>query len=161
MSLNPENYTRHTDPLKNPVYVVGKVKKGFQRGRELNCRTANVDPRSFTKELLQLKKGVFWCFAKRAKESKIHPAVTSFGNNPTFENNPLTLEVHILHEYDDEFYDEQLQVLIVGYMRPMWKFVSLDKLVDWIEDDKEFAKLRCQESNGFEKFFTNTSKALL
>jgi len=126
--------------LQPPVYVAGSVIKGFQRGRELNCKTANVDPKSYTEELLALPEGVYWCFAKRAGEKKIHGGVCSFGVNPTFKDVPLTLEVHIFNEFKEDFYNETLQVLIVGFMRKMWAFQSLEALVEWIDGDKEYAK---------------------
>ncbi|CAI5980683.1 unnamed protein product [Closterium sp. NIES-65] len=44
-------------------------------------------------------------------------------------------EVHILSSFEDDFYGEELQVVVLGYIRPERKFSSLDDLVSQIKSD--------------------------
>lgn len=49
----------------------------------------------------------------------------SIGWNPTFNNKNKTAEVHVLKKYDSDFYNENIRVIILGFVRPMTKFSSL------------------------------------
>merc|ERR1719499_422058 len=144
-------------PFKSALYVRGNVVKGFQRGRQMNCRTANIDPLNYPKEVLALSQGVYWTLAKRQNSTTVYDSVTSWGNNPYFKNAENTLEVHILHEFDEDFYGEELEVMICGYIRPMWDFESMEALVKWIEDDKVHATkmltkpIACQRRKRFDE----------
>jgi len=130
---------RKVQNFEKPIYIKGKVVKGFQRGREMNCRTANLEQSSYTDSLLNLPQGVYWTLARRADSKSVYKSVSSWGNNPSFKNVPNTLEVHILHDFDEDFYEEDLEVLVCGFMRPMWAFQSMEALEKWIDDDKKHA----------------------
>lgn len=52
----------------------------------------------------------------------------------------LQIEVHILGEYAEDFYGEQLKVTVLGFVRPEIKFNGLDELVNRIFQDIGIAK---------------------
>eukprot|EP01083_Nonionella_stella_P271208 918914_1 len=123
------------NPLQ-PFKVRGKVVKGFQRGREIGVRTANLDPTAFHsyKLLDEADNGVYVGFASVSR-GEVHKAVLSIGYNPFFKNAKKTLEAHILHEFDNDFYDEEISLVICGYIRKMTDFDSLDALMKAINKD--------------------------
>merc|ERR1719483_797803 len=49
------------------------------------------------------------------------------------------METHIFHEFPEDFYGEILKVIIVGYLRPMCGFDSLDALITAIHNDNRMA----------------------
>ncbi|OAP61927.1 hypothetical protein AYL99_04130 [Fonsecaea erecta] len=65
----------------------------------------------------------------------IHPAVLSIGYNPFYKNTVRSVEIHILHEFPRDFYGAALNLLILGYIRPEYDYVSVDALVDDIHVD--------------------------
>ncbi|WFC97438.1 riboflavin kinase [Malassezia yamatoensis] len=124
-----------------PVYLQGQVEHGFGRGsKQLNCPTANLpiasldDPRA---ELGVEKTGVYFGFAQVAwhsetsvkdSEREVYPMVMSIGWNPHFKNTKKTVEVHILHDYPDDFYGQDMRVVVLGYIRPEKQYDSLGML---------------------------------
>lgn len=61
--------------------------------------------------------------------------VMSIGCNPQYGNADKSVEVHVLHDYARTFYDETLQVMVLGFIRPMASFASLDELIAAINAD--------------------------
>jgi len=66
--------------------------------------------------------------------------VMSVGWNPHFENEKKSVEVHVLRTFANDFYGEGMRVLIVGYIRPMSKFSSLEALIEAIHRDIAIAR---------------------
>ena len=131
-----------------PYFVRGTVVHGFGRGsRELGCPTANLDNESVSK--VNIPTGVYWGLAQveNAKSSadcsvddEIRPMICSMGYNPYYNNETKSLEVHIMHEYKNDFYDTPIKVAICGRIRDETSFPSLQALIDAIESDKRFAR---------------------
>lgn len=46
-----------------------------------------------------------------------------------------TVEPHLIHTFDKDFYGSRLTFVINGYLRPELDFVSLEALVQQIQDD--------------------------
>lgn len=113
--------------------VEGRVVHGQNRGgRLLGYPTANL---CLTDELFPLP-GVYAVFAEY--ENAVMPAVANIGFNPTFNNNILTIEVHIMN-FSEDLYDKQLRVHFVQNLRTEKKFNSLDELKAQINTDTELA----------------------
>jgi len=147
-------------PNHLPIYVQGKVTKGFGRGsKDLGIRTAN-----FSKELVEslpseLETGIYYCWAQvcydknnseltppageklPAKQpehyscTKVLPAVMSVGWNPFYNNTTKSMETHLIHDFKDDFYDAVLRVSIVGRLRGEKNYESLQDLIDDINRD--------------------------
>lgn len=49
-------------------------------------------------------------------------------------------ETYIIHEFDDDFYGQQLKLCICGYLRPEKNFDSMDSLIAAINEDIQNAK---------------------
>ena len=65
----------------------------------------------------------------------VFPMVMSIGWNPYYKNTKRSVEVHILHSFAKDFYGAQMKVLILGFIRPEYDYVSLDSLVEDIKTD--------------------------
>ncbi|EYC09686.1 hypothetical protein Y032_0059g2999 [Ancylostoma ceylanicum] len=62
-----------------------------------------------------------------ARLSQVDNMVMSIGWNPQYQNEKKTLEVHLLRKFDKDFYGSMMDVLILGFIRPMSAFNSLGK----------------------------------
>ncbi len=113
--------------------VEGEVVHGQNRGgRLLGYPTANL---CLTDELFPLS-GVYAVFAEY--ENSVMPAVANIGFNPTFGNDVLTVEVHIMN-FSKDLYGKQLRVHFVQNLRCEKKFNSLDELKAQINADTKQA----------------------
>lgn len=59
--------------------------------------------------------------------------------NPYYKNERKTIEPHLLHVFDRDFYDEELRLVVTGYLRPEMNFSSLDSLIQAINTDIRLA----------------------
>lgn len=66
--------------------------------------------------------------------------VMSIGFNPYFKNTLRTAEVHVLHEFGEAFYGEEMRLLVLGYVRPEKDYPSLEALIEDIRFDTEVAR---------------------
>eukprot|EP01121_Diplochlamys_sp_Union-15-3_P021999 TRINITY_DN922_c0_g1_i1.p1 TRINITY_DN922_c0_g1~~TRINITY_DN922_c0_g1_i1.p1 ORF type:complete len:157 (+),score=24.78 TRINITY_DN922_c0_g1_i1:89-559(+) len=125
--------------LDPPIRLLGTVVKGYGRGsKQLGYPTANFDSKAVNS--LTLPNGVYYGFARVGNESDVSQMVMSIGSNPQFDNKEKSVEVHILKQYEQDFYGEELRVIIIGYIRDMLKFTGLPQLIDAINKDIQFAK---------------------
>ncbi|XBW36223.1 hypothetical protein QEN19_001804 [Hanseniaspora menglaensis] len=89
--------------------------------------------------IVSVNKGVF---LKKDEIDASLPCVLSIGYNITYEKEGLSersLEVHVLKNFDNSFYGAEMQLTILGYMRPELKFNSLHELMEGIKIDKQVA----------------------
>ena len=61
--------------------------------------------------------------------------VMSIGFNPYYNNTEKTAEPWLLHTFEQDFYGEELRLLVCGYIRPEANFESLDALVKRMHED--------------------------
>ena len=67
--------------------------------------------------------------------------VASIGYNPYFKDvQKKTIEPHIIHEFGEDFYGENLKILVCGYIRPELDFSSLEELKEAIKNDIDIGK---------------------
>ncbi|KAJ9318966.1 hypothetical protein DTO271D3_554 [Paecilomyces variotii] len=93
------------------------------------------------------------------EQATILPAVLSIGYNPFYKNTVRSVEIHIMspptttssnttnttttsNNFNKlpDFYSTKLNLLILGYIRPEYDYVSLEALIDDIRTDCEVAK---------------------
>lgn len=127
-----------------PVVCESNVVAGFGRGSaELGIPTANVP---IDGSLDKLPTGVYfgWCKVSTASESDLDkstasstrdvefnygskltlndknvlPMVMSLGWNPFYNNERKAAEVHILHNFPENFYGAHIKFIVLGYIRP-------------------------------------------
>ncbi|XP_041983098.1 putative riboflavin kinase isoform X2 [Aricia agestis] len=122
-----------------PLFLKGRVVKGFGRGsKDLGCPTANY-PREVAQSLPKdFKAGVYYGWAQ-VDDDEVRKMVVNIGWCPFYQNKEMSVETHVIHKFDDDFYDSMLKICIVGYLRPEKNFSSLDELIEAIKQDIENA----------------------
>lgn len=120
----------------------GRVVKGFQRGgRMLGFPTANLEVNAAC--VRQLKDMANWVFCGygviEPNTEAVYPMVMSVGNNPQFKNAELTVEVHFLHKFDDDFYGATVRIVACAPIREQGAFSSLGSLIAAIQGDCDLA----------------------
>jgi riboflavin kinase/FMN adenylyltransferase len=119
--------------LCRPYAVSGRVIPGAARGRKLGFPTANVE---FVQELLPLP-GVYVVDA--VVGGVVRRAVANVGFNPTFGENSLGVEVHLL-DFAGDLYGQEVSVRFRDRIRDERKFKSVEELVRQIEKDVGYAR---------------------
>ena len=146
-----------------PLRMEGKVIRGFGRGsKELGIPTANlpVDDKS-TPWISSIKSGAYFGWAalpthtnqsttaavtiaasttKGQSEFSIYPMVMSIGYNPHYRNTMRSAEVHVLAEFGSDFYDVEMRLLILGFIRKERAYPGQQALIDDIKLDCDVAR---------------------
>ncbi|KAB5515541.1 hypothetical protein GE09DRAFT_1179484 [Coniochaeta sp. 2T2.1] len=111
-----------------PVKFKGKVVRGTGKGTEkLGVPTANLS--EVPEDMKFRLNGVYlgWARLLDKKGAEIpsedwHEAIISFGPSPYASPSVVQktiVAVHILHNFDEPFVDSKLQVIVMGFLRPM------------------------------------------
>lgn len=119
--------------LCRPYRLSGPVVTGAGRGKDLGFPTANI---RFVQELIPLP-GVYVVDAQIG--DVLHRAVANVGFNPTFGENSLGVEVHVM-DFHRDIYGEDISVFFRDRIRDERKFKSVRELVRQIEKDVQFAR---------------------
>lgn len=103
--------------------------------------TANLPADDYNDQLLKMKRtGVFIGWAN-VSGGTVYPTVLGIGDNPQFGDClHRTIEPHLIHKFEEDFYGEELKLIICGYVRPYEKFESLEKLKRTMNNDKCIAE---------------------
>ena len=109
--------------------ISGIVSPGRNRGGKLlGFPTANIT----LKEELYPKNGIYAvmvdCLGKK------YQGVANIGYSPTFDDNELTVEVHIL-EFNEDIYGQPIHVKFIERIRDEIRFSGIDALSQQIADD--------------------------
>ncbi|KIJ20085.1 hypothetical protein PAXINDRAFT_107796 [Paxillus involutus ATCC 200175] len=132
-----------------PIQLEGIVQHGFGRGsKDLGCPTANLPDESTTHMASVARPGVYYGYAQvylaNGQISELHPEdlvvlpmVMSLGWNPFYKNERMTAEIHVMHEFNSDFYGYDMKALVLGYIRPELDYISREALIDDIEMDKK------------------------
>ncbi|XP_073240753.1 riboflavin kinase-like isoform X2 [Porites lutea] len=118
-----------------PHFSRGEVVKGFGRGsKELGIPTANF-PTNVVDSLPEaISTGIYYGWAS-VDRGPVYKMVMSVGWNPFYKNTKKSMETHIIHTFEDDFYGSELSVVILGFIRPEKDFPSLESLIDAIHTD--------------------------
>ncbi|KZF21525.1 riboflavin kinase [Xylona heveae TC161] len=135
-----------------PIKVNGKVVKGFGRGsKDLGIPTANIpiDGLSVGGNS-DVESGIYYGWAGLEDPPVAHdapglsrgifPMVMSIGWNPFYKNAVRSVEVHIMAPFTGDFYDHHLNLIILGYIRPEYDYISKESLIEDIQTDIEVAR---------------------
>ncbi|XP_077993572.1 riboflavin kinase-like [Glandiceps talaboti] len=118
-----------------PYFCRGEVIKGFGRGsKELGIPTANFPENVVDNLPADITTGVYYGWA-RVDNGSVHKMVMSVGWNPFYKNKKKSMETHIMHKFEDDFYGSVLSIIMVGYVREEKNFNSLDELIKEIQSD--------------------------
>ncbi|KAI8078141.1 uncharacterized protein B0P05DRAFT_579444 [Gilbertella persicaria] len=143
-----------------PFALQGTVVKGYGRGsKQLGIPTANLSDEAIDALVSGLETGVYYGWTQIGElKSQVYPMVMSLGWNPYFKNEKRSAEVHVIHEFPEDFYDAPIRVLVLGFIRPEQNYPSLDALIRDIKTDVAVAQTSLQrkrylESKEHELFF--------
>lgn len=111
--------------------LTGTVTSGKGLGKTINFPTANIH----VKETYKLipKQGVY--VVKSIIENRTVFGMMNIGTNPTVEGKKQTIEVHFF-DFNDDIYDKNIQVLLLGRLRDEQKFDSVAHLQEQLQKDK-------------------------
>lgn len=113
----------------------GRVVAGDARGKELGFPTANV---KVNPELAVPANGVYAARVSlqgATQTSSTYQAAVNIGLRPTFKDeNERLIEVHIL-DFDQNIYDQEIEISFLDYIRAEKKFSSKEELVEQIKKD--------------------------
>jgi len=124
--------------LGRPYELRGRVVAGAGRGRELGVPTANLEcePQLIPADGVYagrcLVGGTSW------------PAAVSIGTNPTFGENPRTVEAHLIG-FTGDLYNQSVALELIDWQREQQVFGNIDELKDRIARDIDESALRSQE----------------
>lgn len=133
-----------------PIHGTSCIVSGFGRGSsELGIPTANLP---INESLNNLTTGIYygWCKIIPNKEADIaehkrsdgrsimfnngtkleeeelciFPMVMSIGWNPFYHNKEKAAEVHIIHEFGENFYGASVKYNVLGYIRPELNYTT-------------------------------------
>lgn len=120
--------------------IKGVVVHGRKEGRKIGFPTANI---STKQDLTSFEQGIY---ASRIKVlGRWYLAATSFGNAPVFDFWQVVLESHIL-DFDMDIYDQEVELELVQFIRPVAKFDSLQGLIEQITKDCQYVRMVLSES---------------
>ncbi|CBH14684.1 riboflavin kinase, putative [Trypanosoma equiperdum] len=132
-----------------PFFLRGKVVHGKGRGgSQLGFPTANIGLDKDVMECLQPYKNLVvygWGTVSQVpgKERESfgpYPFAASIGFNMQFDEKTLTVEPYFLHEFGWDFYGAVVKIIVLGEIRSMGSFHSLQALVDTIKSDVQFTR---------------------
>lgn len=132
-----EGAVEQANHLLGRLYAVGgEVVAGAHRGHRLGFPTANV---VVPEGRLLPAFGVYAVRVRTAGAADTRPGVANLGVRPTFGEQRVVLEVHIL-DFAGELYGQRVQVAFVQRLREERRFASLDELRAQIARDVELAR---------------------
>jgi riboflavin kinase/FMN adenylyltransferase len=120
-------------PLGRPYNLSSIVIEGNRRGGSLGFHTANIKP----DKVLIPAYGVYAVIVHL--EGIRYRGVSNIGVNPTFDDERLSIEVHLL-DFDRDIYGKSLEVLFIDRIRDEVKFADPEKLVAQVKRDIEKAE---------------------
>ncbi len=117
--------------LGHDFFISALVVRGKQRGTDLGFPTANLDV-SPTKTVPG--RGVYTAVTEWG--GRRFKTMVNVGYNPTFGQEQLSIEAHLL-DFDEDLYGQELRVFFRDRLRDEVKFDSVEELVEQLRLDRE------------------------
>ena len=127
--LSEGNIGRANRILGRPFSISGEVVHCRNVGHTLGFPTANILPRIDAQLPLP---GVY--ATNTVIKGKKLSSVTNVGSAPTFSENKMIIESHIL-DFDEDIYSENIKVEFIKLIRPQQKFNSAEELAKQLKND--------------------------
>ncbi len=116
--------------------LTGKVAGGKRIGRKLGFPTANIEPdRAY--ELPE--NGVYVGRVTISGEQEPRLCVLDQGVHPTLPEGKPTIEAYIL-DFDRDIYGQTVELEYLRFLRPEFKFATVDDLITQMQQDVEEAR---------------------
>ncbi len=136
--------------LMEPYRISGIVGHGAERGRTLGFPTANL-------ENIQVLCPPVGVYAGRVASTNCmstppcnsaspigFPVAINIGPNPTFGEDRVKVEAHII-DYNGDLYDHDISIELFAKLREVRKFDSKDQLLTQLASDIQQAKAVCEQ----------------
>lgn len=133
-ALSEGHVSRAAELLGRPYTLQGTIVTGAQRGRLLGFPTANLSQ----VETLIPPLGVY--AAQTTIQGTTWPVALNIGPNPTFGEDQLKLEAHVIG-YSGDLYGQALSLELLDRLRGVQKFGGVEELREQLQRDIE----RCNE----------------
>ena len=112
--------------------LYGHIVKGKSRGRKLGFPTANL--KLLDKEQIIPKVGLYYVNFIDGYES--YKALCNVGYRPTFDNDRiLSIESYVIENENFNFYNKEIKIEFLKYLRDEIAFSSKEELIKQIEND--------------------------
>ena len=122
--------------LLERYYILnGTVVHGSKRGNKIGYPTANIQPENPQKVIPKM--GVYAVWVRF--EGSYYKGMMNIGNRPTFEENSLQLEVHIL-DFEQDIYGKEIQIQFVQRVRDETGFEGVVALKKQLQKDENSAR---------------------
>ena len=119
---------RARELLGRSYRLEGRVGRGAARGRTLGYPTANLED---VPTVLPAP-GVYAVLART--ENRLWPAAANIGPNPTFDDNRMKIEVHLIG-FQGELHGQKISVEFIEKIRDTMRFNSREELVQQLNHD--------------------------
>lgn len=120
--------------LGRPYRLPGKVVHGAGRGKGLGFPTANLNP---TAEVCVPGAGIYAGYTIDAGRKR--PSAISVGTNPTFGQNPLSVESFVI-DFEGDLYGKDVEFEFTARLRDHVAFPSVEALNEAMAGDVEEAR---------------------
>lgn len=110
--------------------ICGTVIHGQKIGRKIDFPTANIN----IKNQDNLPESGVYAVIVWIKQKQYY-GMMNVGLKPTFNTSEVSFEVHILN-FDEDIYNEQIEIIFVKLLRDQLKFNSVEDLKIQLEVDK-------------------------
>ncbi len=120
--------------LSHPYYMLGRVARGDQRGRQWGFPTANI----YLHRALTPIQGVYAVRVFGLAAQPL-PGVANLGVRPTVDGTRTLLEVHLL-DFEQNIYKKQVKVEFCEKLRDEQRFETVDLLREQIAQDVKNAR---------------------
>jgi len=122
--------------LTQPYRLTGIVGRGAERGRTIGFPTANLEQIQTVLPALGVYAGRAWV------DAKPYAAAINIGPNPTFGENAVKIEVHLI-DFNGNLYDRPLAVELLDRLRDIQPFPHVQALIDQLRLDVAEAQELC------------------
>ncbi len=121
--------------------ISGTIVPGQQRGRTMGFPTLNIEPDMVN--CLMPAFGVY-CVRVRLDEEDLQ-GICNIGIRPTFIENNLSMEVHVLNKDLDHQYGKHVEIYFKHFVRKEQKFDTKEALIEQISKDINECKILTEE----------------
>ncbi len=115
--------------LSHPYFLMGEVIEDRKIGRTMGFPTANI---LYPEDKFPLKQGVYETQVE--VDGTLYKGVTNFGARPTFDNDRVVTETHLVG-FEGNLYGKRLKVELLRYLRGIQRFETVDKLKEQLTKD--------------------------
>ncbi len=115
--------------LGRPFAIIGRVVHGKKIGKSIGFPTANME---LERDQVLPQTGVYETLVYY--RDRVYKGATSVGKNPTFGENPITVETYIL-DFDENIYGRSIKVEFIKKLRGEITFATKEDLIKQMQDD--------------------------